>query len=183
MSTLRRFVKYSAVAVMGLLVVAWVVSVFCEIGFISTNPVTRDLGTLVLGQGDIFIRFDSRLFSNVKFAITKPSRFRDEPIRDRDIVGMLLFVDNSKPGPWKEVQTNLGTYAVRIPLPLLITFMLPLAIASFNSFRFRLWHYFAFIAILSLELAYYLQWQNWNPRPISDDPFAARVELMTSDRC
>jgi hypothetical protein len=46
-----------------------------------------------------------------------------------------------------------------IPLPWVMTPMLPLAIGPFISFRFRLWHYLAFTTLVAVELAYYLRWQ------------------------
>jgi hypothetical protein len=45
------------------------------------------------------------------------------------------------------------------PIPLLITMLLPLAIGPFNSFRFRLWHYFAYTALVAIQLAYLVEWQ------------------------
>lgn len=182
MTTLWRILKYTPAVVTGLLFVAWVTSVYYAIGFVSTNPATSDLGTAVMERGDIFVRLDNRLFSSVKFVIENPRLYEKGPRRQEEIFGTLLFVDNGDGGPWQHIQTNLGRYAVRIPFLLLITAMLPLAIGPFISYRFRLWHYFAFIAILSLELAYYLQWQSWTPKPTSDDPFAGRIKMINSDR-
>ena len=42
---------------------------------------------------------------------------------------------------------------------LFVAVMLLLAIGPFLSFRFRLWHYLAYTALVAVELAYYLRWQ------------------------
>jgi hypothetical protein len=42
-------------------------------------------------------------------------------------------------------------------LPFLVTLTGPLAIGPFNRFRFPLWSWFAFTALVAVELAYYLR--------------------------
>ena len=59
----------------------------------------------------------------------------------------------------RRMVANLGRHAVRVPFPLLITAMIPLAIGPFLCFRFRLWQYLAYMALVAVELAYYLRWQ------------------------
>ena len=46
-----------------------------------------------------------------------------------------------------------------IPLPWLMTPVLPLAIGPFLSFLFRVWHYLAYRSLVAVELAYYLRRQ------------------------
>jgi hypothetical protein len=58
---------------------------------------------------------------------------------------------------WIELHFKQVT-EVFVPIPLLITALLPLAIGPFISFRFRLWHYLAYTALVAVELAYYLRW-------------------------
>jgi hypothetical protein len=48
--------------------------------------------------------------------------------------------------------------AVVVPIPWLITAVLPFAVGPFISFRFRLWHYLAYTTLVAVELAYYLRW-------------------------
>lgn len=43
-----------------------------------------------------------------------------------------------------------------IPLVWFATLLLPIVVGLFTGFRFRLWHYLAFSALLLLELMYYL---------------------------
>ncbi|WP_254512742.1 hypothetical protein [Anatilimnocola floriformis] len=42
-----------------------------------------------------------------------------------------------------------------IPLPFAITLLLPFAVGPFLRYRFLLWHWFAFTAVLATELAVY----------------------------
>jgi hypothetical protein len=44
-----------------------------------------------------------------------------------------------------------------VPIPLVITLLLPLAIAPRYQFRFPLWSYFAWTALIAAELAFYLR--------------------------
>jgi hypothetical protein len=50
-------------------------------------------------------------------------------------------------------------FAIAVPLISLMTAILPLALGNFTGFRFRLWHYLAYTALVAVELAYYLRWQ------------------------
>ena len=50
-----------------------------------------------------------------------------------------------------------GYWMIEVPILLLITAMIPLVVGSLIRFRFRLWQYFAFTAIVALELAYFLR--------------------------
>jgi hypothetical protein len=58
--------------------------------------------------------------------------------------------------------SRAGTWTsatLMIPVPLMLTGILPLVVGATTSFRFRLWHYLAFTALVSVQLAYYLRWQ------------------------
>jgi hypothetical protein len=44
-----------------------------------------------------------------------------------------------------------------VPIPFLLAVVLPFAAASCTRFRFPLWSYFAWTALLAAELAYYLR--------------------------
>jgi hypothetical protein len=43
------------------------------------------------------------------------------------------------------------------PIVFAITLLLPFAVAPFTRFRFPLWSYFAWTALVAAELAYYLR--------------------------
>ena len=46
---------------------------------------------------------------------------------------------------------------IYIPIAWLITFMLPFALGCLTRFRFPLWSYFVWTALIAAELAYYLR--------------------------
>jgi hypothetical protein len=57
-------------------------------------------------------------------------------------------------------KATFGDYwHVGLPFSAPITALAPLAIGPFLAFRFRLWHYLAYTALVAVELAYYLRWQ------------------------
>jgi hypothetical protein len=56
------------------------------------------------------------------------------------------------------VDAKWPTYACIIPLAWLITLMVPFAVGSAISYRFRIWHYLAFTLLVAVELAYYVYW-------------------------
>jgi hypothetical protein len=134
MPTLRRILKYTPVVVMGLLVVAWVVSWF---GVTASQTAIRQHNAYFASwQGTLYLGFDPNSYVDSVM-------FSPEPFRWTGIAGRL---------------DNMGRYGT-IPYVVLITFILPLAIGPFIRFRFRLWHYLAYTAIVAVELAYYLRWQ------------------------
>jgi hypothetical protein len=45
----------------------------------------------------------------------------------------------------------------RLPIPMLISLFLPAGAGPLVNFRFPLWSYFAWTALLAAELAYYLR--------------------------
>jgi hypothetical protein len=138
MHILRRILKYTPAVVMGLLVVAWVVGWFGESSF-ATNVRSYDVicmswaGTLLLG-------FDHDLAVQVTY-------FDYQGFAWDQLLGR-VYVERFEFG-----------CLVQVPYPLILTVLLPVTIGPFIVFRFRLWHYLAFTALVALELAYYLRWQ------------------------
>jgi hypothetical protein len=54
--------------------------------------------------------------------------------------------------------SSLGSaWRANLPFLLLLTLLLPPAVGPFTHFRFPLWSYFAYTALLAAELAYYLR--------------------------
>jgi hypothetical protein len=133
MSTFRRILKYTPAVVLGLLVVAWVVSWFgiprvtIEIGG-SLYCLELELGSLAARPSD----------SNVGFYWSPYGGVFPDP-------GSAWF------------SADEGEYRLGLPIPLINALALALAIGPFISFRFRLWHYLAYTALVALELAYYLR--------------------------
>lgn len=44
---------------------------------------------------------------------------------------------------------------IYVPILLMMTLVLPLAVGGFNGFRFRLWHFFVFTTLVAVELVYF----------------------------
>jgi hypothetical protein len=148
MPTLRRILKYMPAVVLGLLVVAWVVSWFAYTGR-WTRFENRHL------EVEVSISDGSFVFLYLpNISHTDPSCWfliRNEVRSHETVVGTLS-------GRLYYAQTTEHAFG-EVPIPLAITPCFPLAIGPFLSFRFRLWHYLAYTALIALEIAYYLRWQ------------------------
>ena len=149
--TLRRILKYTPALVMGLLVVAWVATIFGRLKL----EVSRKSDRLFPATCGVAIEFGSvECFGRNALFQT----------------GLGLDWTWNEPPLMKLNTGHLSTYklygrqlrydaGLTVPIPLLVTALLPLALGPFISFRFRLWHYLAYTALVALELAYYLRWQ------------------------
>jgi hypothetical protein len=118
----------------GAAVVAWVVSLWAYIGVDLSNDM--ELGV----QRGSAVWYDL-------------SRWQDRTDAD-------VFVDwgprNEPPLGHFDFERSLN---LTVPIAWPITALLPFAIGPFISYRFRLWHYLAYTALVAVELAYYLRWQ------------------------
>jgi hypothetical protein len=143
-TTLCRIVKYAPAVVMVLLVVVWLVSAF------QTLQVWVDYGecTYMLENGPGHFRL-----------YLSRNGFPSEPSLDVSLFKNQFFLEESVLGflGWGALPHD--GYDLNLPYALLMTAILPLAIGSITSFRFRLWHYLAYTALVAVELAYYLRWQ------------------------
>ena len=152
MPTLRRILKYTPAVVLGLLVLAWAVSIsyrvvlFQEVEERSeSSPNQLVFG---IGEGTVMLRLVPSARPSNKLWI------RRQKERDRRVAGKFLY------GNTLGFQPPLArTLTLAIPFVFLTTTLLPLAIGPFINFRFRLWHYLAYTALVAVELAYYLRWQ------------------------
>jgi hypothetical protein len=125
--------KYLPAVLCVLLVVAWVVS-----------PIQR-LG-LMMGQTAFdFNEGSIRIWHN-RFG---PPRYFDPLVnvtQERSLVGHFEY-------------SRLETYFVgtACPIAFVLTILAPCAVGPFTRFRFPLWSYFAWTALVAAELAYYLR--------------------------
>ena len=55
--------------------------------------------------------------------------------------------------------SSFGWSIRKIPVHSVIVALIPLALGSLSGFRFRLWHCLVYTALVAVELAYYLRWQ------------------------
>jgi hypothetical protein len=146
MPTLRPILKYTPAVVMGLLVAMWVFGSFAHptIRFDPFGPCPEvDIG---VDGGTVYSAFCVK--------DTKRSAVDLNPANPptvKRMLGRYLVA--------RDTQSALFSFVVAFPLLLPITILLPLAIGPFISFRFRLLHYLAFTALVAVELAFYLRWQ------------------------
>lgn len=135
MSFVRRILKYAPAVVMGLLVVAWVLTQAGWMQFCSGKFV------IALQHGSITGYWQE------SDRVTFFADFRREWwFKGAPTLGHLRSA------------SPLGSTGSWFPIPLLCTILLPLAVGPFISFRFRLWQYFAYTGLVAVELAYYMRW-------------------------
>jgi hypothetical protein len=138
MPTLRRILKYTPAAVLGLLVVVWVHTYF-QSDFISHD--------LVSGWHETYGLVECSVYWEVIHPEYPPLILPQES--RWGILGFFEFDwDANEP----------GAYVVQVPIAVLVTAIFPMAIGALVSFRFHLWHYLAYTALIALEIAYYLRW-------------------------
>jgi hypothetical protein len=142
MHALRRIFKYTPAAIVALLVVVWVGSVFKRV--LVHLPFSTMCRVILVADGGVE-------YYNWPSGRTDPrtiaGRIEIQPNDDPSYYGLLSFSPNP-PRAW-----------ATIPFPIMITVILPVAIGSVTCFRFRLWHYLAYTTLVAVELAYYLRWQ------------------------
>jgi len=134
---LRRILKHSPAVILGLLMIAWLHSLYGVFGL--------SLNHLRIGfrSGTVFVEsgLDTRFQLLQVYGGLSGRR------------GMLLgelYINH-----WE----YNGSWEIGCPILLLCTAVLPLGVGPFLSFRFRLWHYLAYTTLVAVELAYYLRWQ------------------------
>jgi hypothetical protein len=147
MVTLRRILKYTPAVVIGLLVVAWMVSVFSyskiAVGF------GRHFVNAIFGIGSLSVSC-WKLDQPTELDFHSAASLTERGFSLEQVSGYMRF---------GAMPNSNELFALTLPFPLTIVAFLPLAVGPFISFRFRLWHYLAYTALVALELAYYLRWQ------------------------
>jgi hypothetical protein len=142
----RRILKYAPAVVMWLLVIGWVVSCFRSVGVVVTFPNKWEMIFFVsCGNAGLVYEFP-RYPSDSLFLVH--SRFWDLSLWR--LLGSPQLI-------WSPQGGKL--YLIQVPFAALLTAGLPFTIGPVLSFRFRLWHYLAYTALVAVELAYYLRWQ------------------------
>jgi hypothetical protein len=149
MPTLRRSLKYTPTVVMGLLVVVWVVSWPIWFGVEINGYVKNGVNTGIRWEDGYLV-----------FAWAE--RKETDNLRG---LRSISFQHRTRHPTRPSLRASLPPYLisdgflwVSIPIIALATALLPLAIGLFISFRFRLWQYVAYTALVAVELAYYLRW-------------------------
>jgi hypothetical protein len=145
-------------ALCGLLVVAWVVSLFVEVaveyqfgsGRWSVYPVDGDLNLhVVQSVGDHANLYGNTIGWSVR-TLGRVDRFHFVG----HFIGGYDKLYFQEPDSYEDDVSHLYC---SLPIPLLLTVLLPLASGCLSRFRFPLWSYFAWTALVAAELAYYLR--------------------------
>lgn len=136
--------KYVPAMLCGLLVVAWVASVGHEAS-INWHRAARTY-CVGLSRGNLY-------FESVAGWYRKWFDVRQIPAESaggNSIVGQLQLVT-------EKAYPEIDDWWCTSPILLSLTICLPFAIAFAAHFRFPLWSYFAWIALIAAELAYYMR--------------------------
>jgi len=145
MSTLRRILRYGPPVFLGLLIAVWLCGCLVRYGVAFAIPATGDEVLLEVHSGTVEFAL------NVYFLAEYGPYAQAQRVSIERMLGYFQLRYHSGLAGRPVMELDL-------PLPLLITLALPLAIGSAIGFRFRLWQYLAYTALVALELAYYLRW-------------------------
>lgn len=139
--------KYFPAFLSGLLVVSWLVSQFAWVAT-SYRLGTGD-AAFILTDGMVMYIYCRPKVGWEPFVFDTTS----DPAYRRRYVGQLRYVHSAPPDHW--LNSARFRRAVHLPIPMILTVLLPLAIGPFVRYRFPLWSWLAFITLISCELAYY----------------------------
>jgi hypothetical protein len=148
MPTARRILRFAPAVLLVAICGAWIASWFGAAGVAFVVPVIQD-------EVQIEIQGSTVEFALNVYYLERPGAYLvlGRQLSERTILGFIQF------------RYHMGLHGrpvleTEIPLSILATLVLPLAIGPFLSFRFRLWHCLAYTALVALQLAYYLRWQD-----------------------
>jgi hypothetical protein len=139
MLTLRHILRYTPAAILGLLVAMWIATCLTSLEVNRGGRVSGGWGIGSLFYTRDGIGVDS-VYMPFYFGISEEAGLHA--------------------GSFWYAHDGFRIMLLSLPIPLLISLAAPLAIGPFIAFRFRLWHYLAYTALLAVELAYYLRWQS-----------------------
>jgi hypothetical protein len=144
MPILRHALKCTVAVVLLLLIVAWRLSLAGHYQW--SAPVANIRVGFALLHSDIALG----VFSSPVSSLTE-SGFRRVGWGGPEVVlGRVAY--------WRDEQCTPWDSGIEVPIPLIVTALIPLAMKTILSSSFRLWHYLGYTALVALELAYYLRW-------------------------
>ena len=150
MSSSFTIAKYVPAALCGLLVMVWLTSVFSSFGVIYRWPRSGNgpgRGAVTISLGTIVLWYHTDSTSPPQAAAFPNSRGEILSLR---CLGAVKFYDI------RHRDGLARSTSLWLPIPVLLTFLLPVAIGCLNRFRFSLWSWFVWTALVAAELAYYL---------------------------
>lgn len=141
-----RLLKYLPAFLASALLVGWLVSQFVRVGVAHA-----------IAKGDVLYVLTDGMFTctycRPKVGWDSFFVYPQTPTKRR-YIGQLRFLQSGPPDHW----LNSPTFRLQIhlPIPLVLTALLPLAIGPFIRYRFPLWSWLAFLTLICCELAFYL---------------------------
>jgi hypothetical protein len=146
----RHALKFASIGAILCLSVAWIASIYML--YRGRFPVLpRGHAGIGFDRGAIYVGY-SCLDSRTHFEAIEQPVGRDTSVFGR-FGAKIAYSDRArlglKPG-------DVLSWYVGFPIPFAITCLLPLAIGAFSGFRFRVWMWFAWTAILAAEFAFLL---------------------------
>jgi hypothetical protein len=139
--------KYVPAVLCGLLFVAWVVSCFSLVIAQFNLPQWRGYqrkAMVFLVAGTVGVHLEPDGVDSVGIFSLR----NDNSITIKDALGHLGYT---------RVRGTYEHSEIASPILFLLTLLLPVAGGSFTRFRFPLWSYFAWTALIAAELVYYLR--------------------------
>jgi hypothetical protein len=142
--------RYIPAVLCGLLLVAWGVSFArgLSVGF----PTAKGQGSIGIENACLTVRHTEHVDVWIGILLTPMEQgwsLNAQPptrlTRTQDVWGSFHFDQNE------------NYFRLQVPIPGLIALSLPLALGPFTRFRFPLWSYFAWTALIATALAYYLR--------------------------
>lgn len=152
MKRLLTATKYMLTELCGLLAVAWVTSWFFYVNVKTPAhwPKQVDSPEFTLWGSDLELSYDSLGYDTTEYTdIGVEGRMRRIPLEDVRLLGEAGIDVKNIPDHWT-------IWKLWVPIPAILTLLVPLAIGPFVGFRFPLWSGFAWTALIAAELVYYL---------------------------
>lgn len=136
--------KYVPAALCGLLVVAWVVSISSYIA--CHVPFADSYLQISCKRGSMTLMY----WCGRKKAGVECNHLGAEGISADNGLGYFAQVT------YNDEDNGFSLTGIDVPIPFVLTILGPFSLAPLTHFRFPLWSYFAWTALVAAELAYYL---------------------------
>lgn len=145
--------RYSLVGATGVILVAWGVSVFFPV---CLHLVRKDRETHIILHSSELVGY----FQPLPLVVF-PDAVDLYPMERAPHTASWQFFGHLHATYLPESYPEEGGYLYfHLPIPIILTSLIPLVIGSFTGFRFRLWQWSVYVAIFAAEFAYYLHWQD-----------------------
>lgn len=143
MTILRRILRFLPVAVVVVLVAGWMLSHFFQVEAVFGSWIAKRHYILSLSAGTVA-------------AYSQDYEASPLELRGHRRTSSKTFWSL---GQFRYFPHYFGGRYWSCPVLCLVTALLPFAVGALTGFRFRLWQWLAYTALVAVQLAYFLQWQ------------------------